>query len=82
MKLPDMEGGKIKEKNMWSTAGDYVAVITGFGANVSQAAKRAYGTVDKLHVANPIIRDDVGECLEKELPLLHKMGYASHCHYA
>ena len=66
---------------MWATSGDYVAVITGFGKSVSQAAKRAYGTVEKLHVANPIVRDDVGEGLKEQLPKLHALGYAEHCQY-
>lgn len=65
----------------WATAGDYVAVITGFGDSVRQAAKRAYGTVEKLHISNPIVRDDVGEGLEEQLPKLHAMGYAKHGRY-
>jgi phosphoribosylamine--glycine ligase len=81
MELPDMKDGKVVERPMWATAGDYVAVVTGYGASVSQASKRAYGTVKKLHVANPIVRDDVGEGLEEQLPKLHALGYAEHCHY-
>jgi phosphoribosylamine-glycine ligase len=83
MTLPDSgpDGKGIKEREMWATAGDYVAVITGYGANVRQAARRAYGTVDKLHVANPIVRDDVGEGLKDQLPALHAMGYAEHANY-
>jgi phosphoribosylamine-glycine ligase len=83
MKLPDQgpDGKGIVEREMWATAGDYVAVITGYGASVSQAAKRAYGTVEKLHVANPIVRDDVGEELRTQLPALHALGYALHCQY-
>lgn len=83
MKLPDSgpDGKGLVERDMWATAGDYVAVITGYGSSVSQAAKRAYGTVEKLHVANPIVRDDVGEGLQEQLPKLHALGYALHCHY-
>lgn len=81
MKLPDTVDGKIKEREMWATSGDYVAVITGFGKNVRQASKRAYSTIEKLHVANNIVRDDVGEELETQLPELHKLGYAMHCQY-
>lgn len=81
MKQPDMDGEKIVERNVWSTAGDYVAVITGYGKNVKQAAARAYKTAKQIHVANPIIRDDIGEGMEECLPKLHGMGYALHCEY-
>lgn len=82
MSLPDNgPDGGIKERDMWATAGDYVAVVTGFGNTVAQAAKRAYKTVDQLHIANPIVRDDVGEDLKEQLPKLHAMGYATHCRY-
>jgi phosphoribosylamine---glycine ligase len=82
MKLPDMTPeGKVKERDIWATAGSYVAVVTGYGKDVRQATKRAYGTVEKLHVANPIVRDDVGEALKEQLPKLHALGYALHCNY-
>ena len=82
MKLPDMTtDGRVKEREIWATAGSYVAVITGYGKDVKQATKRAYGTVEKLHVANPIVRDDVGETLRDQLPKLHALGYALHCNY-
>ena len=70
-----------EEKSVWTTAGDYVAVVTGFGNSVSQSTKRAYKTVENLHIANLIVRDDVGEGLKEQLPKLHKMEYALHCNY-
>jgi len=81
MKLPDMKDEKIVEHEMWATSSEYVAVITGFGKNISQASKRAYKTIKQLHVANPIVRDDIGEVLKEQLPELHKLGYATHCQY-
>jgi phosphoribosylamine--glycine ligase len=80
-KMPTMDKEAVVEKTMWATTGDYVAVITGFGKDVQQATKRAYKTVDQLHVANPLVRDDVGEGLKEQLPKLHAMGYATHCEY-
>lgn len=80
-KQPIMRGDKLAEDVIWSTAGNYVAVITGFGETVKQAAQRAYKTADQLHVANPILRDDVGETLKEQLPKLHALGYALHCNY-
>jgi len=81
MKLPAMDSDKIVEKSMWATAGDYVAVVTGFGKDVQQASRRAYKTIKQIHVANPIVRDDVGEGMKEQLPKLHDMGYATHCEY-
>ena len=81
MKQPDMNGDQMVERDMWCTAGDYAVVITGFGKTVKQARERAYKTADKLHVANPILRDDVGEKLEETLPKLQDMGYAMHADF-
>lgn len=81
MKQPVMRGDKLAEDTIWSTAGNYACVITGFGDSVKQAAQRAYKTADQLHIANPILRDDVGEGLKEQLPKLHAMGYALHCNY-
>ena len=83
MKLPDTgkDGKGIIEHDMWATAGNYVAVITGYGSSVSQATKRALSTIDKLHVANPIVRNDIGNGMKEQLPKLHALGYATHCEY-
>ena len=80
VKLPTLDKAG-EEKSVWTTAGDYVAVVTGFGNSVSQSTKRAYKTMENLHIANLIVRDDVGEGLKEQLPKLHKMGYALHCNY-
>jgi phosphoribosylamine--glycine ligase len=80
-KQPNMQGDKLVEEFVWTTAGDYIAVVTGFGKDVKQAAKRAYKTADQLHVSNMLLRDDVGEALEEQLPKLHAMGYALSCEY-
>lgn len=77
----DMDGSKIVERPLWSTSGDYIAVATGFGKDVKQATGRAYKTVSQLTVSNLIVRNDIGEKLEKELPELHKLGYCLHAEY-
>ena len=79
--MPDMDGDKMVRRPLWNTSGDYVAVVTGFGKDVKQATDRAYKTVEQLHISNIIVRDDIGEKLESQLPDLHKMGYAMHCEY-
>jgi len=79
--MPDMDGEKLVERPMWNTTGQIAAVITGFGKDVKQSTERAYNTAKQLHVANPILRDDVGEKLEETLPKLHKHGYATHFNF-
>ena len=77
----DMDGEKLTKRPLWNSAGDYLAVITGFGKDVKQATDRAYKTTKQLSVSNPIVRDDVGKLLEEQLPKLHELGYAKHCNY-
>jgi phosphoribosylamine-glycine ligase len=58
------------------TAVDYVLVVTGPGAKLSEAARNAYTTLKKLDVpAGPLLRDDIGRKLKKQLPKLHALGY-------
>ena len=73
---PVWEGGKVVEKPVFETAGEYVAVATGLGKTVSKAMKRVYSTVDKVRFPDMGYRNDVGARLEKELPKLHGAGYA------
>jgi len=78
---PDMEGDKVVEKDGWVTSGTYVAVVTGLGSSVRQASERAYKVVKEIQVANKIYRDDIGEGLKKQLPELHKHGFATQMRY-
>ena len=60
------------------TAGDYVLVANGRGNTVKQACERAYKNVDKIEIPDCInVRDDIGEALEHQLPILHGYGYAT-----
>jgi len=79
--MPDHDGEKTVNRPIWNTSGDYALVITGFGKDVKQATGRAYKTAKQLHLANPILRDDIGEKLEETLPKLHEMGYATHVNF-
>jgi phosphoribosylamine--glycine ligase len=64
------------------TAGDYVAVVTGSSHTVSDARELAYSRVLKLHIPGGIaVRDDIGERLSKQLPILHEHGYATGMEY-
>lgn len=80
-KMPDMEGEKFVERNIWATTGDYIGVVTGTGKSVSQACERAYAVVEEIHIPDMICRDDIGEKLEDEIPKLQKLGYAAEFEY-
>lgn len=75
-KGPIMEDGKVVERPVYETAGEYIAVVTGLGKTVSRAMKRAYANVDKIHYPDMGYRNDIGARLEKELPKLHNAGFA------
>ena len=74
-KGPKMEDGKIVERPIFQTTGEYVLVCTGLGKTVEQARKRVYRTVDDVSFPNSIFRRDIGQKLEKCLPALHGFGY-------
>ena len=69
------ENGKLEP--MMVSAGDYLAVVTGCGDTISEAKKTAYKNLKEFEIPNsPIFRIDIGDRLEKQLPLLQDMGYA------
>jgi phosphoribosylamine---glycine ligase len=80
-KMPDMEAGKVRERPIWASAGDYLLVVTGTGKTVRQACTRAYDTVSELSVPDMIYRDDIGEKLEEEIPKLQQHDIATEFHY-
>ena len=50
--------------------------MTGMGKDVMQARERAYKTVDEIHVADEIVRDDIGLDLKDKIEKLQGYGYA------
>ena len=76
-KAPQIRGGKLDEVDCNVTAGTYVLVAGGAGRRVSSACERMYETAwDIKWPGNVMFRTDIGRRLEKELPRLHKLGYA------
>jgi phosphoribosylamine---glycine ligase len=75
--LPTMENDEIVTRPIWATAGDYLFGVTGFGRDTVTASKRAYGTMDELHVPNLIVRNDIGGKTAKEVQTLQKNGFAT-----
>ena len=81
-KGPIYEDGKFKEEPMVVTAGDYVLVTSGIGNTVREATCNSMEVVKKIEIPSAmIVRDDVGERLEKELPKLQKLGYCKDFRY-
>lgn len=75
---PFEAGGKIVTKPCMVTAGDHIVVCSGTGKTVSAAKDKAYGILDKLSIPNSMMfRTDLGDRLEKQLPDLQDMGYAT-----
>ncbi len=61
------------------SCGDYWAVVTGCGNTITQARKVAYEAAKKFREspASPFYRPDIGAGrMKKQLPELHKLGYA------
>lgn len=75
---PVLENGKIRTKQMMVTAGDYVLVVTGTEPTISEAKDSAYDVLRQLEIPNsPIYRTDIGCRLEKQIPELQSLGYAT-----
>lgn len=73
-KAPDNNG---RLQPCFVSAGDYLMVATGTGRSVEVAQKRAYEAIRSVEVPNSKgYRTDIGDRLEKELPILHRLGYA------
>lgn len=69
--------GKPTERDVFVTTGAYVLCAVGSGETVKQARKAAYKTIDGIHVPNAVIRDDIGEAFEKNMPKLQALGFAT-----
>ena len=67
----------MSKDGQWQTSGSYIAVVTGHGKTVSGSRVSARSAYKALTIPNnTFIRDDVGERLSKQLPMLQKHGYA------
>jgi phosphoribosylamine--glycine ligase len=76
---PVMVGDKSVRIPTPVTCGDYLAVVTGTGATISAARASAYAAAKKMRKTpgSPFYRPDIGAGrMKKDLPMLHKWGYA------
>jgi phosphoribosylamine--glycine ligase len=66
----------------WLSTGNYLCVVTGLGKTVSGARLSVRASYKSLTFgANPFYRDDIGERLQKQIPLMQKHGYAAGMEY-
>lgn len=74
---PDEVDGKVKDCALPVSAGDYLMVVTGTGATVREAQKKAYSATKEVETpSNLMYRTDIGDRLKKELPVLQAHGFA------
>ncbi len=76
-----MLGDAITTGSVYRTTGPYVLIATGSGKNVAKAQRNVYDTIGQIKLSDAIVRDDIGESLEHELPKLHRLGYAKQITY-
>lgn len=75
--VPRVFSGKLRDVEMYITAGTYPLVVTGTGVDVTTAAERAMDTVGQISwPSNVMHRIDIGDRLKKDLPRLQKHGFA------
>lgn len=79
---PALVEGELRHRRAITTAGDYVAVVTGSGPTVAEAATRAYNVAYGVTwPSNRGFRTDIGRKLAYELPALQALGYAKGMKY-
>ena len=74
---PDEIDGEVKDCALPVSAGDYLMVVTGTGATVREAQRKAYAATKEVETpSNLMYRTDIGDRLKKELPVLQAHGFA------
>jgi len=79
---PKISNGKLERQDTMQTTGEYVLVATSLGKTVAAAREKVYGAISEIKLANAMVRDDIGEALEQQLPKLHALGYCKDVEYS
>lgn len=80
---PFLINGSLQQLPVHCSAGNYIAVVSGTGDTVSEAADAAYKVARELKVpSNLMYRTDIGKKLKKQLPILQKHDFAVGMKYA
>jgi phosphoribosylamine-glycine ligase len=81
-KAPAMVDGKVEDKRLMVSCGDYLVVATGLGEDVREAKKHAYQAVESVEVPNNLIyRTDIGDGMRTKIPKLQEYGFATTWRY-
>lgn len=75
-KGPVMRGEQVVEADTYQTTAEYVLVATALGKTIARARDKVYRVIDQVRFPNMIYRNDAGEKVERNLPKMHKAGYA------
>lgn len=76
------KGTKVIKQERIVTAGSYVLVVTGTGETVQEAQASCYEVVEEIKWSpHQTYRTDIGDRLEKCLPDLQEMGYATNMEF-
>lgn len=79
---PIVEGGVIRQEELFVSAGVNLLTVVGTGPTVKKAADRAYKIIGDLEIPNsPLYRTDIGKRLEKQIPELQALGFAENWSY-
>jgi phosphoribosylamine--glycine ligase len=79
---PMVVDGKVKDVDSLLTAGPYVMIVGGHGKTVRFAQDDVYELAGEIKwPGNLMYRTDIGNRLEKELPLVQKFGFADGLRY-
>jgi phosphoribosylamine--glycine ligase len=74
--------GKIRKEECMVSSNVYTLVVSETGKTVKQAKDKCYKIVKQIEIPNsPFYRTDIGCRLEKQLPELQKLGYATSFEY-
>lgn len=80
---PTIINGDLGHGQCMVTAGNYVAIATGRGESVVEAAEKAYWVADAIRwPSNVMYRTDIGRKLQRSLAELQPLGYALNMRYS
>ncbi len=77
-----LEEGKWQKRELFVTAGEWLATVCGTGSTVRGAQNQAYSTIKSLIIPNsPAYRHDIGNRLDEDLPTLKQLGFCKSWQY-
>jgi phosphoribosylamine-glycine ligase len=72
---PIEKDGKRSKGLTYQTSAEYICIVTALGHDIHDVVEQVYETVKRIQYPDPIVRNDIGKQLEKEIPKLKALGY-------